>query len=522
MTTVALGGWNARGTVAVAANSRLLAALDAGNVTGLSGVGLAGIPDLAPVVERALTAAGLKQADVRRIVLVVDTAAVVGLAQAHERCDQAARSHGLLFAPSTVVDADAATVAFAHRWAPGDPSPVLYAGHNDAWLHAGADRIHIQGYGDLVAATSRLSSALGFERGDPWTALQALAGATAPAPRWSALLRGVVQAEGRAVGVDLARLDEALSDAAATVSVPLAQRDSPHRGAAELRASLAAAWLQRVGQTLEDVGGTTFIWAGRVGSLPSVSCRSGAELLPAIDARAAVVGAALDDSAPGVAVSLQQVGEHFDETDVKNALEAARLDYLYEPRPERLMQRVSSLLSSGRLVGWFEGRDDLGDVPSGGRVIVADAAERYGRDNINVYLRRRPVDESLVVMTTSEAARDLFGARAPAPGQRARLAVPVARREWFEGAISASGTVDVVTADPTHVPGLDALLRHHQAETGHPALIVAPLAAADGPTASRPSDALAVTYATPVDALVLGRFVVFKDYWLLRSGLTLA
>ena len=241
-------------------------------------------------------------------------------------------------------------------------------------------------------------------------------------------------------------------------------------------------------------------------------------MLPCPDARGAVIGAAIGSDAPGGAVRLQGIGECFAEADVKLALESSRLDYLYEPRAERRMDRVSALLAGGKLVAWFEGRADFGDIPGGSRVVLADAAERYSRDNINVYLRHRSVDSLLTVALTAASATRIFGDRAPAPGQRARLPVPPAHAAAFDGAANKHGLIDVVVASDSAAPGFHQLLVHHEARTGHPALVVSRLATADGAVAARPIDALGVTYTTPLDALVMGRFIVFKDYWLLRSG----
>jgi len=37
------------------------------------------------------------------------------------------------------------------------------------------------------------------------------------------------------------------------------------------------------------------------------------------------------------------------------------------------------------------------------------------------------------------------------------------------------------------------------------------------PRACTPRDAIRTTFSSAVDALVIGRFLVMKDYWLLRS-----
>ena len=50
-----------------------------------------------------------------------------------------------------------------------------------------------------------------------------------------------------------------------------------------------------------------------------------------------------------------------------------------------------------------------------------------------------------------------------------------------------------------------------------PALIETNLCGPGEPIACTPRDAVRTVYSSAIDALVIGRFVLMKDYWLLRS-----
>ena len=52
-----------------------------------------------------------------------------------------------------------------------------------------------------------------------------------------------------------------------------------------------------------------------------------------------------------------------------------------------------------------------------------------------------------------------------------------------------------------------------------PGLLNVPLECGDGTLASSPREAIQKFYSSAVDALVIGRFLLMKDYWLLRSDL---
>jgi carbamoyltransferase len=66
-------------------------------------------------------------------------------------------------------------------------------------------------------------------------------------------------------------------------------------------------------------------------------------------------------------------------------------------------------------------------------------------------------------------------------------------------------------------PELCDLLERHFERTGVPALIETTLGRADEPPACTPRDAVRTVYSSAIDALVIGRFLLMKDYWLLRS-----
>ena len=50
-----------------------------------------------------------------------------------------------------------------------------------------------------------------------------------------------------------------------------------------------------------------------------------------------------------------------------------------------------------------------------------------------------------------------------------------------------------------------------------PALIETNLGGPDEPVACTPRDAVRTIYSSAIDALIIGRFLLMKDYWLLRS-----
>jgi len=90
-------------------------------------------------------------------------------------------------------------------------------------------------------------------------------------------------------------------------------------------------------------------------------------------------------------------------------------------------------------------------------------------------------------------------------------------RPRLQAATDQRGRCRVQTIPDDSPARLRDLLRVHRQRTDVPALLQIDLCGPDEPVACTPRDALRTTYSSPLDALFIERFVLMKDYWLLRS-----
>jgi predicted NodU family carbamoyl transferase len=66
-------------------------------------------------------------------------------------------------------------------------------------------------------------------------------------------------------------------------------------------------------------------------------------------------------------------------------------------------------------------------------------------------------------------------------------------------------------------PELVGLLEAHRTRTGPPGLVNTALEIASGLPAESPREAIRAAFGSAVDVLVVGRFLIGKDYWLMRQ-----
>ncbi len=244
----------------------------------------------------------------------------------------------------------------------------------------------------------------------------------------------------------------------------------------------------------------------------------GVKLAPLPDVEGRAIGASLlhefDQEAPrGLAL-----GPAFTEQEVKNALDGARLDYVYEPDWEKLLRRVSALLVRGKTVAWFQGPMDFGPRLLGGRSVLADPSDKFARDSVLKYLKRTSPDaEGLSLSLRDCDADECLLVPIRSPHTLLRGTVVESWRNRLRAVLDHQNSCRVHTVSSDSPSGLWDLLRVHRDRWGGAGLVNTTLAAGGEPTACTPRDALKVFYSSAIDALAIGRFLLMKDYWLLRS-----
>jgi carbamoyltransferase len=211
------------------------------------------------------------------------------------------------------------------------------------------------------------------------------------------------------------------------------------------------------------------------------------------------------------------LGPMFTDHDIKRTLDNCRLDYVYEPDWPRLLGRVSVMLSQGKVVAWFQGAMAFGPRVLGSRSVLCDPAGRYARLNVNEYFRHVPLDEPLPVVFAPSAAAACLASSVVSPPGVVDAAVKDEWRDRLAAALDWRKQVRVQAVGSDQAPELCDLLERHFERTGVPALIETTLGRADEPPACTPRDAVRTVYSSAIDALVIGRFLLMKDYWLLRS-----
>jgi carbamoyltransferase len=517
-----ISGLHGEAAAAVAVDGRVVAAVSEDAFTRVPGIGYAhtgGLPKAA--VEACLARAGLRSAD-------LDAVAVAGDDVLTGERSLAAAFGDLPIRPVDALHADAVQAAVSARsdgpvlvCSPDQQTMALFAqhgGHIDGGRSISGDR-------DLMSAARLLSRTLGVSDRDPCRVLDRLSNGSDA--EFVGEMRTVISwDEGAGITVDepaLATFVESLGDGlndATTLNIHVQQR----------RRAAAASFTCRVAEVLRDafediragahapvsVGGSLF-------SHPRLNTELrrlvGDELtLPAVPEPAGrALGAALAVATPADPVPSVALGPAFSDAEIKRTLDGCRLEYVYEPDRRRVLPRVSRMLSQGKVIAWFQGPMAFGPRPMGARSVLCDPSTRYARHNINEYLREVPFDEPLpVVFAPSAAVRCLAGA-ASSPFVVMDAQVGTEWRQQLASALDWRQHVRVHAPQAQHGVELCELLEYHYARTAIPGLIETNLCGPGEPVACTPRDAVRTVYSSAIDALIIGNFILMKDYWLLQA-----
>jgi carbamoyltransferase len=205
------------------------------------------------------------------------------------------------------------------------------------------------------------------------------------------------------------------------------------------------------------------------------------------------------------------LGPEFSDSQIKAELDNCKLVCTFHPGIETILDSTCKSLAAGGLVGWFHGRCEFGHRAIGFRSIVANPFTPYIAENINRFLKHRESFHPFVISVPEETASEYFHQ----VGANARTiasvyAVNDAKRDLLSKFTVQNVYVRVHTVSSADNHLFWRLLHKMQPLTGHPLLINTSFNLPGEPLVMTPRDAIRSFYASGLDVLVMGRFLVTK------------
>ena len=203
-------------------------------------------------------------------------------------------------------------------------------------------------------------------------------------------------------------------------------------------------------------------------------------------------------------------GPGYSEAEVIAALERAGLPYR---RSSDAAVEAAALIADGAVVGWFQGRMEVGPRALGNRSLLADARRPEMREIINEKVKHRESFQPFAPAVLAERAADWFRIPGGARASDFMLLACDARAERarrIPAVVHADGTSRIQTVRAETNPLFHRLLVQFERRTGVPLVLNTSFNDSE-PIVCSPEDALRTFSNTHIDALWLGDFVVERE-----------
>jgi carbamoyltransferase len=201
------------------------------------------------------------------------------------------------------------------------------------------------------------------------------------------------------------------------------------------------------------------------------------------------------------------LGPAFPAARVKRALAAAGLSWKELPEDE-LCGAAAGAIARGAVLGWVQGRMELGPRALGNRSILADPRDARTKDLINARVKGREEFRPFAPAVLAERAAEFFHLDAPSPFMLLAPRVREEKKAAIPAVTHVDGTARVQTVTAEANPRFHRLLKAFDRAAGVPVLVNTSFNRRGEPIVCSPEDAIACFKETGLDALVLGDLFV--------------
>jgi len=198
------------------------------------------------------------------------------------------------------------------------------------------------------------------------------------------------------------------------------------------------------------------------------------------------------------------LGKAYGEEEIVGALESAGLSY-HRMGEVQLLARVAKDLADGRIVGWFQGRFEMGPRALGNRSILADPRRPEMRDVLNAKVKQREPFRPFAPAVLVERASEFFEIDQPDPFMTLAPRVRAESRDRIPAAVHVDGTGRIQTVERSSNPRYYGLIEAFGRLTGVPILLNTSFNRSE-PIVASPADAIQCYLKSGMDVLVLGDF----------------
>lgn len=201
-------------------------------------------------------------------------------------------------------------------------------------------------------------------------------------------------------------------------------------------------------------------------------------------------------------------GPEYDSDSIEQMLETNKIKY---ESMEEVEHYIANRLANGALVGWFQGRLELGPRALGARSILADPRSIESRDRVNQFVKHREEWRPFAPAILEEAADEYFVDGVPSPFMIDTFDVRESKADELAAVLHpADNTTRPQTVNATQHPRFHRLITNFRDLTGVPAMLNTSFNDHGEPIVNTPAEAVKDFFGMGLDTLVLEDTIVEK------------
>lgn len=177
---------------------------------------------------------------------------------------------------------------------------------------------------------------------------------------------------------------------------------------------------------------------------------------------------------------------------------------------ERPEAEAARRIAAGQIIGWYQGRMELGPRALGNRSILADPRQEKTKELLNRRVKHREPFRPFAPAALEEAAGEFFEGTLPSPFMTRVHRVKPGLREHIPAVLHADGTARLQTVSARQNPLFHALIASFRDRTGLPIVLNTSFNDNGEPIVESLSDALRCFHSTGLDALIAGNCLIEK------------
>jgi carbamoyltransferase len=201
-------------------------------------------------------------------------------------------------------------------------------------------------------------------------------------------------------------------------------------------------------------------------------------------------------------------GPEYADAEFKELLASRKLPFREVADPPA---EAAELLSRSKIVGWFQGRSEVGPRALGARSILADPRRPEMKDIVNAEVKHREGFRPFAPSVLDERGPEFFEGYYPNPFMLLVLPIRKEKQEVIPAVTHVDGTGRLQSVMRRGNELYYRLIEEFERKTGVPVVLNTSFNLRGEPIVHRPEEALADFLGTGMDALFLGPYLLEKD-----------